>query len=329
MAQSILDQARSGARSAILRNAACDPTTYGLIGIITALFCDSSCSSLPDWNYRTWYRALAYPDVHARATPATKKLGRRRDEALSRPPVRQLVEWAGSRRRDNPAAGAAAALTMLRLAEVQSAGGRVDVPELTDLVALRVDSAEPVRFSSSGRRARPRRLADPDELPAIEQDHAHIENPHLSAAVAELLRLAGADSDIPFVEDVEAAVVQAGDWWTRHATPVPASIKGPRLPGVLPMRQLWTPDRLQAYLSHPALFGLVAGPPARRGRSCQVVWRQGLTFWVAVRLSTMGIKPRPPIETIRWWCSQLSALDCGPAALRPSLGTDSTTSATS
>jgi hypothetical protein len=317
MAQSILDPARSDARSATIRNAACDPTTHRLTGIITTLLCDSHGSSLPDWNYRTWCRALAYPDAHERATPTTKKLGRRRDEALSRPPVRRLVEWAGSRRRANPAAGAAAALTMLRLAEVRSGGGPVDVPELTHLVALRVDSAEPIRSSSSGRRVRVRLLADLDELPVVEQDHACTENPHLSAAVRELLRLAGADSDSPFVNDAEAAVVQAGDWWTRHATPLPASIKGPRLPGVLPMRQLWTPDRLQAYLSHPALFGLVAGPPARRGRSCQVVWRQGLTFWVAVRLSQMGVKRQPPVETIRWWRSQLSALGCGLAPARP------------
>jgi hypothetical protein len=307
MPQPILDYPRGEADSA--KTGEGDPTTRRLIAIVADLLCDADRPCLPDWTFRTWCRALEYPELRARAHATTKELGHRRDEALSHPAVRSLVEWAGSRKRDNPAAGAAAALATVRSAELRACGGRVDLSELTDLVAVVVDSAQPLRFSSSYR-PHLRLLADPDRLPAVEQDAAVVENPRLSEAVGELLRMAGADSGSPLAT-VEAAVVQAGDWWTRHTLPVPPSIDGAGLPGVLLAQQLRPTARLSAHVSDPRLLGLVAGPHPGRARPCQVAWRRGLTFWVAVRLSAVDTMHRPPDETIRWWRTQLAALTAG------------------
>jgi hypothetical protein len=240
--------------------------------------------------------------VHA----TTKELGHRRDEVLSHPAVRFLVEWAGSRKRDNPVAGAAAALAAVRSAEARVGGCPTDLSELTHLVSVAVDSAQPVRSSPAYRRHL-RLLAEPDRLPALEQDAAVAENPRLSEAVGALLGLAGAASDSPMAT-VEAAVVQAGDWWTRHTAPVPTSIEGPCLPGVLPAQQLRPTERLSALVSDSRLLGLVAGPHPGRARPCQVAWRRGLTFWVAVHLSTPDAMSRPPAETLGWWRTQLDGL---------------------
>jgi hypothetical protein len=155
-----------------------------------------------------------------------------------------------------------------------------------------------------------RLLAEPDRLPAVEQDAAVAENPRLSEAVGALLRLAGADSG-GSTTSVEAAVVQAGDWWTRHTAPVPTSIEGPCLPGVLPAQQLRPTERLSALVSDSRLLRLVAGPHPGRARPCQVAWRRGLTFWVAVHLSTLEDACLPPAETVRWWRTQLDGLAPG------------------
>jgi hypothetical protein len=287
-----------------------DPTTRRLAPIIAALVCGADRRCLPDWTYATWCRALEYPELRPRAHATTKELGHRRDEVLSHSAVRSLVEWAGSRKRDNPVAGAAAALVAVRSADAGAGGGPLDLSELTHLVAVAVDSAQTVRSSSTYRRHL-RLLAEPDRLPAVAQDAAVAENPRLSEAVGTLLHLAGADSGSQFAATVEGAVVQAGDWWTRHSAPVPASIEGPCLPGLLLARRLRPAERLSAHVSDSRLLRLVAGPHPGRGRPCQIAWRRGLTFWVAVHLSSPDGSCRPPAETVRWWRTQLDALASG------------------
>jgi hypothetical protein len=286
-----------------------DPTTRRLAVIVADLLYGADRPCLPDWTYTTWCRALEYPELRPRVHATTKELGHRRDEVLSHPAVRSLVEWAGSRKRDNPVAGAAAALAAVRSAEARIGGCPTDLSELTHLVSVAVDSAQLVRSSPAYRRHL-RLLAEPDQLPAVEQDAAVAENPRLSEAVGTLLRLAGADSGNP-TTTVEAAVVQAGDWWTRHSAPVPTSIEGPCLPGVLPAQQLRPTERLSALVSDSRLLRLVAGPHPGRARPCQVAWRRGLTFWVAVHLSTPDAASRPPAETLRWWRTQLDGLALG------------------
>jgi hypothetical protein len=312
MARPTLDCSSRAIRSASDPKAVGDPTMHRLVDIITALLCDPRAPCLPEWTYRTWCGALAYPELRTRARASTKELARKRDEALSHPAVSLLVEWAGSRKRDDPCVGAAAALATVRLPEVRFRAGALDVCELTRRVAVAVDSAQPIR-SSSPRRARLQLLADPDRLPAVEPAPPAGENPRLPAAVGELLRLAGADEDSSFASVVEAAVVQAGEWWTRHAVPVPASIDGPRLPGVVPAQQLSPPERISAHVSDRSLLGLVAGPHPGRARPCQVAWRRGLTFWVAVRLSALDTGQRPPAGTICWWRTELAVLTLGSA----------------
>jgi hypothetical protein len=310
MARPTLDCSRDAIRSATDPKVVGDPTMHRLVAIITALLCDPHPPSLPEWTYRTWCWVFAYPELRTRARATVKELACRRDEALSHPAVGLLVEWAGSRKRDDPCAGAAAALATIRLAEVRSAGVVVDVTELTRRVAAAVDSARPVG-SSCSRRAPLQLLADPDRLPAVEQHRAAAENPRLPAAVDGLLSLTGSDAHSPFVSAVEAAVVQAGDWWTRHAVPVPASIDGPPLPGVQPAQQLSPSERLSAHVSDRTLLGLVAGPHPGRTRPSQVAWRRGLTFWVAVRLSALDTGQLPPAGTIRWWRTELAGLTIG------------------
>jgi hypothetical protein len=310
MAQPPLDSRQRSTASATVPDSAGDASLRQLTAIIARLVCDSCPSSLPDWSYRTWCRALAYPELHTRAQAATKMLGQRRDQALSNPAVRSLVEWAGARRWDNPAAGAAAALSAIQLAGTHSDDQPPELAELAELVAVRVDAAQPLRPCSSCRRLR--LLTDPDRLPEAEQDSPAVENPRLPAVVGELLHLAGAERDDALAAAVEAAVVQAGDWWARHSTPAPACLGEPRLPGVLPAQRLRPPERLSAYVSDATLLGLVAGPHPGRSRPGQVAWRRGLTFWVAARLSAIEGPQRPPADTIQWWRAQLAVLVAGP-----------------
>jgi hypothetical protein len=142
---------------------------------------------------------------------------------------------------------------------------------------------------------------------AVEQEPTDAEHTELPATVGRLLALAGAVSDSSLTS-VETAVVQAGDWWTRHALPVPTSADGPRLPGVLPAEQLEWSERLSVQISDQTLLGLVAGPHPGRSRNCQVAWRRGLTFWVVARLASPDATRQPPSETIHWWRTQLAAL---------------------
>jgi hypothetical protein len=195
-------------------------------------------------------------------------------------------------------------LTTVRLAQLGSGLGSPDLQELSRRVAATTDVARPVRFSPSPSLRFRVALAYEDRGPAVEREPAEAENPHLAAAVGELLRLAGADSDTSMTR-FEAAVVQAADWWASHALPVPTSVDGPRLPGVIPAQRLESSERLSARLTDPTLLGLVSGPHPGRARSCQVAWRRGLTFWVAARLAAHGTTRQPPPETIQWWRAQL------------------------
>ena len=307
MAQPVLHDSRCTTRRTTAPGVVGDPTIGRLGRVIAALVNDADPPILPDWDYVTWCRALAYPDLRARVRVATKELGYRRDEVLFHPTVKLLVEWAGSRKRDDPVAGAAAALAALSWAALGAGGAATSVAEVARLVAEMVDSAAPMRPCSSSR-TRLSLLVDPERLPAADNDPVVVENPLLGAAVGELLDMAGVDLEAPFVTFVEGAVVQAGDWWTRHSVPVPTSIDGPRLPGVRPAQQLCPSERLSTYVSDRALLGLVAGPHPGRARPCQVAWRRGLTYWVAARLSTPESSYEPPVETIRWWRSELALL---------------------
>jgi len=283
-----------------------------LTALLTPLLDEPRAPSLPDWTYRTWCLALQYRELNPRAQATTKELASRRDQALSHPEVRQLVEWAGSRRRDNPAIAAAAALTTVRLAQRRSRFGSLDVAELSRRVAAEADAARPVRFlPSPSQRARVI-LAYSDWDAAAEEEPTPRENPRLASTVGELLALAGADSNSS-LSAIEAAVIQAGDWWTRHALPVPTSVDGPRLPGVIPAEQLESVDRLSVQIPDRTLLGLVAGPHPGRCRGRQVAWRRGLTFWVAARLASPDATRQPPPETVRWWRTQLAVLALRPA----------------
>jgi hypothetical protein len=129
-----------------------------------------------------------------------------------------------------------------------------------------------------------------------------------------LLALAGADSNSS-LSAIEAAVIQAGDWWARHALPVPTSVDGPRLPGVVAGEQLKSCHRLSVQIPDPTLLSLVTGPHPGRCRGRQVAWRRGLTFWVAARLASPDATRQPPPETIRWWRTQLAVLALRPAKM--------------
>jgi len=124
MAQTTLDGMRAAVRGAAIPIRVADPAIHHLTRILTALLDDPRSPSLPDWTYRTWCLALQYRELNPQAQAPMKELASRRDQALSHPGVRQLVEWAGSRRRDNPVVGAAAALTTLRLVQFRFVPGR-------------------------------------------------------------------------------------------------------------------------------------------------------------------------------------------------------------
>ena len=287
-----------------------DPGIHRLQVTLSSLLDELPEIVLPDWDYKTWCRALSYPDLGSQAQVPTRTLGRARDEALAQPATRALVEWAGSRRSTEPAAGAAAALVAVRAVQHQARSGRVDVGELSLLIRAAVDAARPLRVSS------PRCLvlvAEPDRLAEVERDSAPAENPLLSDAVGSLLGMACAGLEAGIVTRIEGAVIQAGDWWARHALAVPTALEGPALPGVLPAQRLRGDDRLPEALAEPTLLGLVAGPQPGRKRPCQVAWRRGLTFWVAAELSSSGEPQRPPCETIRWWRTELAHLELGPS----------------
>ncbi len=121
-------------------------------------------------------------------------------------------------------------------------------------------------------RSAPVVLACEDWDAAGEEEPPRAENPRLAATVGELLALTGAASNSSLTV-VESAVIQTADWWARHALPVPASVDGPRLPGVIPGEQLESCDRLSVQIPDPTLLGLVAGPiPVAAGGAR---WRGG------------------------------------------------------
>ena len=247
------------------------------------------------------------------------RLGRKRDRALSHSTVRELVEWAGSRRRDNPVVAAAAALTTVRSAQLGAHCSTIDVSELSRQVAAAADEARSVRFSPSPSQRAPVVLACEDWDAAGEEEPPRAENPRLAATVGELLALTGAASNSSLTV-VESAVIQTADWWARHALPVPASVDGPRLPGVIPGEQLESCDRLSVQIPDPTLLSLVAGPHPGRSRGRQVAWRRGLTFWVAARLASPDAR-QPPPETVRWWRTQMNVMALRSAG-RPLLSRD-------
>ena len=314
MAQTTPDHTPAAIRRTAVPIRVGDSSIHWLTPILTSLLDDPRVTTLPDWTYRTWCLALQYRELNPRAQASTKELASRRDEALSQPEVRQLVEWAGSRRRDNPTVGAAAALTTVRLAQRRSRFASMDVAELGRRVAVEADAARPVRFSPSplpSQRARVRLLYS-DRDAAAEEEPTRRENPRLASTVGELLALAGADSNSS-LSAIEAAVIQAGDWWARHALPVPTSVDGPRLPGVVAGEQLKSYNRLSVQIPDPTLLSLVTGPHPGRCRGRQVAWRRGLTFWVAARLASPDATRQPPPETIHWWRTQLAVLALRPA----------------
>lgn len=306
MTQAILDHTPTAIhRDAVLIRAG-EPAIHSLTAILTSLLDDPGALCLPPWSYRTWCLALQYRELNTRAQAPMRRLGRFRDRALSHPAVRQLVDWAGSRRRDNPVVAVAAALTTVRSAQLSASCSAIDVSELSHQVAAAADEARSVRFSPSpSQRSRPI-LAYHDWDATPEEEPPRTENPRLAESVGELLALAGADSN-GSLSVVESAVMQAADWWARHAVPVPTSVDGPRLPGVIPGEQLESCDRLSVHIPDPTLLGLVAGPHPGRSRGRQVAWRRGLTFWVAARLAFPDAH-QPPPETVRWWRTQLNVM---------------------
>jgi hypothetical protein len=124
MAQTTLDHTPAAIRRAATPIRVGDPSIHWLTPILTSLLDDPRAPALPDWTYRTWCLALQYRELNPRAQASMKELASRRDRGAVSPEVRQLVEWAGSRRRDNPAVAAAAALTTVRLAQCRSRFGR-------------------------------------------------------------------------------------------------------------------------------------------------------------------------------------------------------------
>jgi hypothetical protein len=285
---------------------------HRLTRILESLLFGRAVPQLPDWSYRTWYRVLQYPDLNPRAHEVTRDLGRRRDDVLGHPAVRDLVHFAGTRRRDDLSAGAAAALVAITPKLARPHESVFDVVDLVRVVLAEIDAAQPV-ISSWRRVGRTQLVAEPDLLAAIEPDPPETENPLLPLVVRVLLTLATDDVDPLLCARAEAAVVQAGDWWARHSMPVPTSLDGPALPGVVPAQRLRDSERISAHVSDAAMLHLVAGPHPGRSRPCQVAWRRGLTFWAAASLWAGGVE-RPSREAVRWWQSQLASVSrqkCG------------------
>lgn len=285
--------------------------------LLHALLDSTAGPVLPPWSYRTWWHVLHYPDLSDRAHRATKDLGCQRDAVLAHPAVRRLVEWAGHRRHNDPVTGVAAAMVALHAARElarSKASSSPGVAELVQWLATAVDTAQPLRPQPVRRDAF---LVDPERLAAAELEPTVREHPRLVIAVGRLLRLAGAPEDRRLHRRVEGAVVQAGDWWARHAREVPADVAGLDLPGIIPAQELRAPERLAAAVSETELLALVAGPHPGRGRPGQVAWRRGLTYWVAVDLATGGIGHAPGATTLRWWRSALADVSTSEEALSP------------
>lgn len=279
---------------------ASDPSHVRLLSILSILLAQVRTEELPDWTFARWHRALQYPETHPRAQASTRELGRLRDEFLALQGARALAEWAGGRRRSDPVVGAAAALTMVS-EQLRGDEKQLDLEELAIQVTAVVDTARTTPRSSVRRIPL---LHDPDLLAEPEPEARFEDDPRLPIVVRELLRLAGAVPTASLLFRVETAVLQAGEWWARHATPPPAGLDGPSLPGVVPAQRLRHTERLGSHISDAVLLELVAGPQPGRKRPCQVAWRRGLTFWSAANLA-LGPELRPSPEAIRWWRTRI------------------------
>lgn len=293
----------------------------GLVVLLEAFARSDTARSIPDWSYSTWARILSYPDRDARPQQVTVDLGRRRDAALSLPPVAALVDWAGRRRRSIPAAGAAAALVVARSALLAPDIAVAGLPAVARRIVQAVDTARPL---PPAERSRVVLVADLDRLELGETEPVRRHDPGFHRIVQSFLRSAGSHVDGHLARQVEDAVIVAADWWITHCSPSPVVgvVDGLMLPGVIPAQELREDQRLSQLLPNPTLLGLVAGPRPGRGRSSQVAWRRGMTFWVAACLASDSGAAAPPVQTIRWWRKQLSALSddtgapCTPA-IRP------------
>lgn len=286
-----------------------------LVDILAKLLGPHSVA-LPPWSQRRWAATLAYPDLDPRPRRQTVQLGHRRDEALACPEVQALVSWAAWRRAPRYAlAAAAAALATVAHAQTEPA---TDAEEVAVRVIAAVDAARAAQVAS---RCRGALLEDPDRLPASDVAPV-VEDRTLSDALHALLRLAGSDPAAPSAGLVEVAVDQACRWWLAHTTPVPSSISGPRLPGIVPAAQLRTTARLSAVVPDPALRALVAGRAPGRQRSCQLAWREGLAFWVAARLAgdQQGRAVHPPDHVVRFWRAQLDLVSGPQRGATPAAG---------
>ena len=275
-----------------------------LLRLLPSLLDPAATVLLPDWSYRTWYWSLECPDLGERPHAATKDRGLRRIAVLSDPRVAELVELVGGLPILDLSAAIAAALVVVREAQVR---GSVDVGIVEDIalrIVTEVAAARPPRSRPSRQHEQ---FADMDRFAEPEQGRVAPEDPRIAAAVRHLLDLPGLELDPAMTAQIEGAVMQAREWWYRHAAPVPALVGGHGVPGVVPARKLRGPDRLAAAVSCTTLLGLVAGPHPGRGRPCQVAWRRGLTYWVAVEFCMGPHAPAPPAETVRWWRSQLTA----------------------
>lgn len=286
-----------------MRSTAPRPPAF-LVEAVASLLDPQTAPVLPGWSYQQWWRALQYPDMGDRAHTVTREQGRQRDVVLGHPKVAAMVEWAGQRRHRDPQAGMAAALVALRLAQADPER-RTDPVTATRWMVEVVDQARPLRVPVRHREAP---LFDPERIAAGPIDDTPREDPRVGTVVGALLRLAGTERADSLAEQVTGAVIQAADWWIAHAVAVPTSVDGPGLPGIVPAQELPAAERLPRALGHPELLGLVAGPNPGRGRPCQVAWRRGLTYWVAVALADETATSRPPGATVRWWRTRLDTI---------------------
>jgi hypothetical protein len=276
--------------------------------ILQRILEESPPAAVTGWTYALWCRGLQYPELRERGVhQATKQRAAERDEALAVPAVRWLVEWAGSRRRSEPAAAAAAALVTVGRAVARSHGRPVNVVALARRIYAAIDSAVPLPVPVG---KQPRLLAHPERLADPARERPPAEHPRLTLFVEALLRLADAEVSVTLVARATAAVSQTADWWKAHARPAPAGPGAPHLPGVVPAHLLWSEERLSAHVSDSALLPLVAGPRPGQLRPCQAEWRRGLTFWTAACLAS-GAVERPPASTLKWWRAQIATLSIG------------------
>lgn len=286
-----------------------DPERHELERVLAALLEAPDAISLPAWSYRRWYLMLQYPDLSSRSHEVTRLLGHERDAALRDPPVQELVAWAGRRRYEQPIAGAAAALVVLRRALTT----RERPPDPRDVVEALVSAVDTASPATTYRERRSEAHLDVALLADVAPEVTNGENPRLGEVVRSLLACTEAPVDESLASKVEDAVVQASDWWMRHTVPAPAEPPGHKwpgaaLPGIIPAHSLPSSERLARVVGDPTMYRLVAGPWPGCRRPCQLAWRRGLTFWVATWLASERDAPAPGDEVTSWWGAQLAHL---------------------